>query len=172
MTPPVVPLQVGRSFEQVLDSLIRFFPRLFWSLLVLAIGVGVAVLLSSRAEGAVEESDLFADGLAGPFAYGVKLLLLFFAATIALSELGLNTSVLVVFLDGLAFGLGVAAALAVGIAVGWASKDYVADHVEAWIEDVVDGGGDDLATAGEGGGDGATTVEADGGEEAEGDEAA
>jgi len=149
--PTTVTLQAGVGVERVADNLIRFFPRLVWSLLVLAAGVGVARVVSGRAEGAVEDSTVVADALAAPFAYGVRLLLYFFAATIALGELGVDTSVLVVFLDGVAFGLGVTVALALGVAVGWGSKDYVAAHVEEWLREVTanegdaDGGGDEAS---------------------------
>lgn len=136
MTTPVGALQLSLdgTVQQVVDNVVRFVPRLAWSLLVLAVGVGVAVFVAGRAEDAVEGSAVLSDRLAEPFAYGVRLLLYFFAATLALGELGLRTGVLVVFLDGLAFGLGVAVALVVGIAVGWGSKDYVAEHVEEWLE--------------------------------------
>lgn len=152
MTPPVVALQgtPGGAFDQILDNVIRFVPRLVWSLGVLAVGVGVAIFVSGRAEDAVEESGLFADRFAGPFAYGVRVLLYFFAVTIALGELGLQTGVMVVFLDGLAFGLGVAVALALGIAVGWGSKDYVAEHVEEWIADAAAEPSGESAASGDG----------------------
>jgi nitric oxide reductase large subunit len=145
-----MPLQgIGSNLPSVINNIIgnviAFIPRLAWTIVVLAVGYAVAIWVSGKADDAARESTLFADRLAGPLAYGVKVLVIFFAVVMALSELRISTGVLVVFLDGIAFGLGVGVALVAGIALGWGSKDYVADNVEDWIQDVVeqgDGGGE------------------------------
>lgn len=146
MTSPVVMQSIGsnlpRVINEIIGNVISFIPRLAWAVVVLGVGYGIAIWLSSKADEAARDSTMFADRLASPLASGVKLLVTFFAVVIALSELHISTGVLVVFLDGIAFGLGVGVALVAGIALGWGSKDYVAENVEDWIQDVVEQGGE------------------------------
>jgi hypothetical protein len=149
MEPVVLSQHVGATVNGIVSNLIAFLPRLVWTVMLVAVGFGVAIFASSRVEAAVEGSPHLADDLAPTAGLLSKWLLLFFAATIALSELGLNTGVLVVFIDGVAFGLGVTVALLVGAAV-WGGRDYVADHAEELFDAVTaDGGAEAAADGGE-----------------------
>lgn len=129
-----VPLQLGG--ELIMRNIVTFFPRVIWAAVVLAGGVLLARWVGGRAEETVYRSQVVANWLAEPAETGTRVLLYYFAATIALAELGVNTSVLVVFLDGIAFGIGAGAALVVGISLGWGSSDYVSDRVESWLDAV------------------------------------
>ena len=129
----VLIVDFGGTVGGIIETFIEFIPRLIWSLVVLGVGVGVGIFAAGRVEETWKGSEVLADRYAGLAAGSVKVTLYFFAATIALAELGVQTAVLVTFVDGLAFGLGLALALLVGALV-WNSRDYVADNVENWMD--------------------------------------
>lgn len=134
------------TFGGIVENVIEFFPRLIWSLFVLGVGVGVAIFAAGRIQEAWTASEVLADRYAGLAAGAVKVALYFFAATIALAELGVQTAVLVTFVDGLAFGIGLALALLIGALV-WNSREYVADNVEDWVDSATGDGTDGAAEA-------------------------
>ena len=134
MIPEIVLIvDFGDTIGGIIETFIEFIPRLIWALVVLGVGIGVGIFAAGRVKGTWERSEVLADRYAGIAAGSVKIVLYFFAATIALAELGVQTAVLVTFVDGLAFGLGLALALLVGALV-WNSREYVADNVEGWVD--------------------------------------
>ena len=134
----------GGTVGGIIETFIEFVPRLIWALIVLGVGVGVGIFAAGRVKETWKGSEALADRYAGIAAGSVKIVLYFFAATIALAELGVQTAVLVTFVDGLAFGLGLALALLVGV-LAWNSSDYVSDNVEGWVDSAT---GDSAGTAG------------------------
>lgn len=133
----VLIVDFGDTVGGIIETFIEFIPRLIWSLVVLGVGIGVGIFAASRVKDTWNRSAVLADRYAGLAAGAVKIVLYFFAATIALAELGVHTGVLVTFVNGLALGLGLALALLVGALV-WNSRDYVADNVEGWVDTATD----------------------------------
>ncbi|THE64591.1 hypothetical protein D8Y22_12245 [Salinadaptatus halalkaliphilus] len=102
--------------------------------------LGVIVLflgfyLASYAADQVRASDVAQGSSFSPqFAGGTKALLYFVVLVIGLDTMGINVAILHTFAQAFAYGIGLAAALAIGIAFGWGGKDYVADNLEGWLE--------------------------------------
>ena len=70
-------------------------------------------------------TDIFADG--------VRVFLYFIAIVIGLSTIGIDVQLLNTFATAAAWGLAAGIALAMGIGLGWGSKDYVAENIDSWV---------------------------------------
>lgn len=73
------------------------------------------------------------------FATGVRLFLYFNVIVIGLATMGVDVSILYTFSEAFAWGTAAAIALGVGIAVGWGSKDYVANNIGDWMSSAQQG---------------------------------
>jgi small-conductance mechanosensitive channel len=67
------------------------------------------------------------------FATGVRLFLYFNVIVIGLATMGVDVSILYTFSQAFAWGVAAAVAIGIGIAVGWGSKDYVANNIDGWM---------------------------------------
>lgn len=100
------------TLEKLPDSLVNFIPKLMIAGTILLLGNVVATLLSTS----VNESMLRATGQQRPeVASAVRIAILVLATIFALSQLGVDTSILLILTGGVVFALALSFALLVGL---------------------------------------------------------
>jgi hypothetical protein len=55
------------------------------------------------------------------------------AVVIGLDTMGIDTSILYVFAQAVAYGAAAALAIGAGVALGWGGKDYVSENIAEWM---------------------------------------
>ena len=142
-------------FSQWISTAASYLPAFIAGLLVIVVGFVVADFIGdtiTRTRAATQTRYTNA------FAAGTRMFLYFVAVVIGLSTMGIDVSLLETFGTALAWGLAAAIAIGVGIALGWGGKDYVAGHIDGWVE------GAQYASGGSGGSDvSGGAAQADGG---------
>lgn len=142
-------------FTEWISTAASYLPAFIAGLLVIVIGFVVADFIGdtiNRTRAATQTR------YTGAFATGARMFLYFVALVIGLSTMGIDVSLLETFGTALAWGLAAAIAIGVGIAIGWGGKDYVASHIDGWVE------GAQYASRGSGGSDATGgAAQADGG---------
>lgn len=112
-------------------DLLAYVPPIVLGILVLFVGF----YLASYAADQVRQSPAARETGLSPFlAGGTKAFLYFLVLVIGLDTMGVDVAILHTFAEAFAYAAGLAAALAIGIAFGWGGKDYVAEHLDEWLE--------------------------------------
>ncbi|MCB0972986.1 MAG: hypothetical protein KDB86_00350 [Actinobacteria bacterium] len=100
------------TLEQLPDSLVGFMPKVMVAGTILLLGNVAATLIST----AVNESMLRATGQPRPeVASAVRVAILVLATIFALSQLGVDTSILMILTAGIVFAIALSFALLVGL---------------------------------------------------------
>ncbi|MGM0591689.1 MAG: mechanosensitive ion channel family protein [Halobacteriota archaeon] len=115
--------------SQWVADAVTYLPSLIAGLLVIVIGIVVADFVG---DAVMSTSRVTQERYTEYFATGVRLFLYFIVIVVGLSTMGVDTSILEIFAQALAWGFAAAVAIGVGIAVGWGGKDYVSQHIEGW----------------------------------------
>ncbi|EMA33393.1 mechanosensitive ion channel family protein [Halobiforma nitratireducens] len=117
------------------QDLLAYVPPIVIGIVILFVGFYLANWATEqvRASPAAEQLG-FTPVLAG----ATKTILYFLVLVIGLETMPIDAGILHTFGQAFAYGLGLAAALAVGIAVGWGGKDYVAENIDDWFEQTRD----------------------------------
>ncbi len=119
-----------KALEPFVTSAVHYLPSFIGGILILIIGF-VAVdfaadfLRAASLEARVE--------YAGVVILGMRLILYFAVAVVALSVMKVDVSILYIFANALGWGVAVGAGVGLGIALGWGLKDLVARNAERWI---------------------------------------
>ena len=119
-----------------IQTAVSYLPAFVGGLLVIVLGFVVADFIGdaiTRTEAATENE------YTSWFATGTRLFLYFTAVVIGLSTMGVDTSILTVFAQAIAWGIAAAIAIGVGIAVGWGGHTYVQDNIGRWAGRVSSG---------------------------------
>ncbi|MFC7136076.1 mechanosensitive ion channel family protein [Halobaculum litoreum] len=112
-----------------IQTAVSYLPAFVAGLLVIVLGFVVADFIGdaiTRTEAATE------NAYTSWFATGVRLFLYFTVVVIGLSTMGVDTGILTVFAQAIAWGLAAAIAIGVGVAVGWGGHTYVQDNIARW----------------------------------------
>jgi MFS family permease len=118
-------------FSQWVSTAVSYLPAFVAGLFVIVAGFIVADFIG---DAITQTRAATQTRYTGAFATGTRMFLYFVAVVIGLSTMGIDVSLLETFGQALAWGLAAALALGVGIALGWGGKDYVANHIESWVE--------------------------------------
>jgi len=112
------------------NIVVRYFPSVIGGVLIVLVGVVIAgyVGRSIKTSPVVGGSDIAALG-----AEVAKGVIYFVSITLGLDAFGYSTTILNTLAQAVAIGLGLGIAAAIGIAVGLGSQDYVAAHIEEWV---------------------------------------
>lgn len=120
-----------RALVSPIEEAARYVPSILGAVLIVVVGFVVA----GYAGRSIAESDLLEGrALSAVLAQTVQVIIYFVVVTLALDALGYSTAILNTLAEAVAIGVGLGVALAIGIAVGLGSQDYVAEHVEEWVE--------------------------------------
>jgi hypothetical protein len=111
--------------------LVRYFPSAIGGVAVVLVGFVIAgyVGKSIRDSEVLRGSDIAVLG--GETAKGVIYLI---SVTLGLDAFGYSTPILTTLAQSVVIGLGLGIAAAIGISVGLGSQDYVASHIEEWVD--------------------------------------
>ncbi|WP_049921970.1 mechanosensitive ion channel family protein [Halopiger djelfimassiliensis] len=128
-------IQTGRTSPWLLSSwahdVLGYVPPIAMGLVALFVGFYVATYAAEQVrESPAAKQTGFAPLLAG----ATKTLLYFVVLVVGLDTMGFQVGVLHTFAAAFAYGVGLAAALAIGIAFGWGGKEYVAENIDDWVE--------------------------------------
>lgn len=118
-------------FSNWAQDLFGYVPPLVLGILALFVGFSVANWATEQ----VRESTVAAQLGASALLAGItKALLYFVVLVIGLQTMGIDVAILHTFAQAFAFSVGLAVALAAGIAFGWGGKDYVAENIDDWVD--------------------------------------
>ncbi|MFC7097592.1 mechanosensitive ion channel family protein [Halobaculum marinum] len=112
-----------------IQTAVSYLPAFVAGLLVIVLGFVVADFIGdaiTRTEAATE------NVYTGWFATATRLFLYFTVLVIGLSTMGVDTGILTVFAQAIAWGVAAAIAIGVGIAVGWGGHTYVQENIGRW----------------------------------------
>ena len=109
---------------------VSYIPAFVAGALIIVIGFVLADFLADVVSGTealstVGPTEVFADGL--------RVFLYFVVVVIGLDTMGVDTQILYLLTAALAGGLGLGAALAIGLAFGLGGRDYGAANVGEWL---------------------------------------
>lgn len=113
------------------SAALAYLPTFFGGLLFILFGFIVADFLGDmieRTRAATETAYTLY------FAEGVRIFLYFIVIVIGLDTIGVDVELLYILAGALTTGLALAVAIGGGIAVGLGAKDYVAEHIDEWVE--------------------------------------
>ena len=135
------------ALTSVLERFAGYLPALAAGLVVLLAGIWLA---ERAGEVVADTGDGRPTHIAG---IGVKVLVYYLTATVALSTTGVDTTIFTELFSAFAvalFGaLGLATAIGVGLALGLGGKDFVAENIDDWaapLVDAVDPGDEDSSS--------------------------
>ena len=112
-----------------IQTAVSYLPAVVAGLLVIVLGFVVADFIGDaimRTQAATE------NAYTAWFATATRLFLYFTVLVIGLSTMGVETEILTVFAQALAWGVAAAIAIGVGIAVGWGGHTYVQENIGRW----------------------------------------
>jgi|AntDeeMinimDraft_5_1070356.scaffolds.fasta_scaffold03816_2 hypothetical protein len=119
------------ALSEPLTAFIGQIPLLIGGLAVLVVGIYVADVFGDIVSSADAGRAADIAGLA------VQLFVYYIVIVFALDTAGFDTAVLTTlfasFVTALFGALGLAAAIAIGVGLGWGSKDYVAENIDGWM---------------------------------------
>ena len=119
------------ALSEPLTAFIGQIPLLIGGLAVLVVGIYVADVFGDIVSSADAGRAADIAGLA------VQLFVYYIVIVFALDTAGFDTAVLTTlfasFVTALFGALGLAAAIAIGVGLGWGSKDYVAENIYGWM---------------------------------------
>jgi hypothetical protein len=109
---------------------VSYLPALIGGLLIIVLGLVVGDFVGD----VIERTEAVTDTRYTEwFALGARLIFYFTAIVIGLGTMGVETDILLVFAQAVAYGLGAALAIGLGVAIGWGGKDYVAANIDSWM---------------------------------------
>lgn len=120
-----------RALVSPVEEAARYVPSILGAVLIVVVGFVVAGYVGRSI---VESELLEGRALATVLSKTVQAIIYFVVVTLALDALGYSTAILNTLAEAVALGVGLGVALAIGIAVGLGSQDYVAEHVDEWVE--------------------------------------
>jgi hypothetical protein len=112
---------------ELLDSVIKYIPKIVVSLFVLVFGMLVATLLSTTVRTAASNAGITKSKLLGQITQSIVIV---FAALIALQELQIETAIIVNIINIVVAATGLAA----GLAFGLGCKDIAGKFIEDLID--------------------------------------
>ena len=114
------------------DAVVRYFPSVIGGIVIVLAGFVIAgyVGRSIKTSSVVGGSDAAVVG-----AEATKGVIYLISITLGLDAFGYSTPILNTLAQAVAVGLGFGIAAAIGIGVGLGSQDYVAAHIEEWLND-------------------------------------
>ncbi|MBN1456078.1 MAG: hypothetical protein JW945_07495, partial [Methanomicrobia archaeon] len=110
-----------------MNKLVLYIPHLIAGLLLLIVGLILVDFLMDWIGSQLKTREVASGDLIATILRALFSLLII---TLALDQMLIDTSIIYTFLVPLAWGLGIGLAVALGIAVGWGSKDIVADYLK------------------------------------------
>lgn len=114
-----------------IESAVSYVPAFLGGLLVLIVGFYISdFAVDAVRESATAQKTGFPDVAADV----AKALLYFVVVIIGLDTMGVSVGILYTFGETFVLAVGLALALAVGIAFGWGGKEYVAANIGDWSE--------------------------------------
>lgn len=120
-----------RALIDPIEAAARYVPSILGAILIVVLGFVVAGYVARS----VRSSEVLGGrALSSVLATTAQVVIYFVVVTLALDALGYSTAILTTLARGLSIGVGLGVALGLGIAVGLGSQDYVAEHVEEWVE--------------------------------------
>lgn len=116
------------TISQSVSSFIDFLPDLVAGLLVLVVGFVLSDWFGEFIKRSIpqEQKDTF---YLGTVAEILKVVLYFITITLALRQIGIDTTVLYIFAEAIAWGIAIAVGVAAGIVAGW----FLKDRVKEWL---------------------------------------
>ncbi len=114
---------------QAVRSFLDYFPQLIVALVILVVGLVLSDWFGEFVRRSVppEQKQFF---YVDPLATLLKFVLYFITAILALREAGIDTTILYIFAQALAWSIAIAVGVAAGVAVGWTFKD----RLKHWVE--------------------------------------
>jgi hypothetical protein len=110
-----------------MNQLVLYIPHLIAGLLLLIVGLILVDFLMDWIGTQLKTREVASGELIATILRALFSLLII---TLALDQMLIDTSIIYTFLVPLAWGLGIGLAVAIGISVGWGSKDIVADYLK------------------------------------------
>ena len=110
-----------------MNKLVLYIPHLIAGLLLLIVGLILVDFLMDWIGTQLKTREVASGDLIATILRALFSLLII---TLALDQMLIDTSIIYTFLEPLAWGLGIGLAVAIGIAVGWGSKEIVADYLK------------------------------------------
>lgn len=115
-----------------LSQITAYIPQLVGGLAVLLIGIWLGDLIGDIV------ADMDTRKLTNYVGLGVKVLIYYLTATIALQTAGFSVTILRTFftiiVSAIAYALAIAFIIAVGVGGALGSKDYIAENIGDWVE--------------------------------------
>lgn len=110
------------------DIVISYIPQFIGAIIIVLIGFTLSEWFAEYIKHSVstEEREILFVRIAADF---LKFIFYIIVITIALNHLGIDTTIIIVFANALAWSLAIAVGVATGIVVGWLLKD----RVKEWL---------------------------------------
>lgn len=112
------------TISQSVSRFIDFIPDLVAGLLVLVVGFVLSDWFGEFIKKSIPQEQKDALYL-GTLAEILKIVLYFITITLALRQIGIDTTILYIFAEAVAWGIAIAVGVAAGIVAGWFFKDKV-----------------------------------------------
>lgn len=110
---------------------LAYLPAFFGGLIFIIFGFIVSDFVGDMIERTRTATETFYTTY---FADAVRIFLYFTVIVIGLGTMGVDVTFLYLIAGALAGGLGLAIAIGLGVALGWGSKDYIADNIDDWMQ--------------------------------------
>jgi len=110
-----------------MNKLVLYIPHLIAGLFLLIVGLILVDFLMDWIGAQLKTREV---GSADLIATVLRALFTLVIIVLALDQMLIDTSIIYTFLEPLAWGLGIGLAVAIGISVGWGSKDVVAEYLK------------------------------------------
>jgi len=110
-----------------MNQLVLYIPHLIAGLLLLVVGLILVDFLMDWLGAQLKTREVASGELIATILRALFTLLIL---TLALDQMLIDTQIIYTFLVPLAWGLGIGLAVAIGIALGWGSKDIVAEYLK------------------------------------------
>lgn len=114
-----------------MTQLVLYIPHLIAGLFLLVVGLILVDFLMDWLGEQLKSREVGFGDLVVPVLRALFTLLIL---TLALDQMLIDTSIIYTFLVPLAWGLGIGLAVAIGISVGWGSKDIVAEYLKKKLQ--------------------------------------
>lgn len=110
-----------------MNKLVLYIPHLIAGLILLIVGLILVDFVMDWLGSQLKTRDVGSSDLIVTLLRALFTLLII---TLALDQMLIDTSIIYTFLVPVAWGLGIGLAVALGIALGWGSKDVVAEYMK------------------------------------------
>lgn len=116
------------ALTSVTQSVLMYIPSFISALIVLIVGFILADFIGDLIRRIGTESGMSYMGI---FSTAIQIFLYFIVLIIALDQLRINTSIIYVFANALAWGIAIGAGVGIGVALGFGLKDRMPRLLES-----------------------------------------